>query len=76
MVETYWLGNDISKRNREKLKSGELVKFTAMGEVRMEQVEAVKDCGECDPCLFMARDEDDPQTHCINCTCIFCIPGA
>ena len=33
-----------------------------------------EDCGECDGCL-KTYVSDDPSTHCINCTCIMCIPG-
>lgn len=34
------------------------------------------DCGECEPCTSTEYDSDDPSTHCIDCTCIMCIPGA
>jgi hypothetical protein len=32
-------------------------------------------CGECSPCLFLEYDGDDPDTHCIDCKCIYCAPG-
>ena len=33
-----------------------------------------EDCGDCEGCL-KTYVSDDPSTHCINCTCIMCIPG-
>lgn len=33
-------------------------------------------CGECEPCVHETYVSDEPDTHCINCTCLFCIPGA
>jgi len=31
-----------------------------------------KDCGECDPCLFLDKVDNDSTTHCINCECDWC----
>lgn len=34
-------------------------------------------CGECYQCLNGVRyDSENPKTHCVDCTCFLCIPGA
>lgn len=37
---------------------------------------AEEECGECPACIEGKYDGDDPETHCIDCNCIYCIPGA
>lgn len=32
-------------------------------------------CGECGPCEENNYDPENPETHCIDCTCFLCIPG-
>jgi hypothetical protein len=33
-------------------------------------------CGECYQCVSSKYDSEDPGTHCVDCTCFLCIPGA
>lgn len=33
------------------------------------------DCGECAPCESFDYNSDKPETHCIDCNCLMCIPG-
>jgi hypothetical protein len=35
-----------------------------------------EDCGECEGCKSGPYVSDDTETHCIDCKCFICIPGA
>lgn len=80
LVETYWLAYNISHNVWQGLLVGQKIDFTGFGSIRVEKeaddAERKVPCGGCEPCKYSKYDDDDTETHCIDCTCFLCIPGA
>lgn len=74
-AQAYWQSAWRAENNERQL--DEVTPKSESGEShKVSQLAVGEDCGECNPCLFLDYNPQDPETHCIDCTCIICVPGA
>lgn len=75
LMRTSW--THISDHQCKKLFIGEKVNVTALGVWEVNKaMETEVPCKECENCKFAKYIDDEPNTHCIFCDCMFCLPGA